>query len=98
MVSAMDMENGSATVLFQVFFRFESRHAAAASSGNGLSVPTILHVAACEDAGHAGEDVIMRTDVSVVVEFNLTGEHFRVGHVSNPEEHGADRKNRTLPA
>src|ERR1039458_7702894 len=27
------------------------------------------------------------------MEFNLTPEHFRVGHMANAKEHGADRKN-----
>ena len=77
-------------MLFEVFFDFEGGHAAGSGGGDGLSVAAVLDVSAGVDAGDAGVDVVAGEDVAVVVEVELAGEHFGVGHVADAEEESAD--------
>ena len=85
----------SAAVFFEVFFYFESGHAARASGGDGLTVAAVLDVSAGEDAGddvsvEGGEDVVGGADVAVFVEVEDAFEGGGVGGVSDAEEHEAD--------
>ena len=81
---------GSAAVFFEILFCFEGSHAAGSRSGYGLTVAAVLHVAAGEDAGDAGEDVVMGFDIAVLIEVELAGENSSVGDVADAEEEAAD--------
>ena len=67
------MRNG-AWPHFQVAFGVEGGHAARAGRRDGLAVGMVLHVAAGEDARHAGLRAVVRQDVAVRVELDLARE------------------------
>uniref|UniRef100_E6Q0D3 Uncharacterized protein n=1 Tax=mine drainage metagenome TaxID=410659 RepID=E6Q0D3_9ZZZZ len=73
-------------VLFEIFFDFERGHAACARGGDGLAIASVLHVAACKDAGDTREHVVAGLDVAVLVEIDLAVKHFGVGFVADAEE------------
>ena len=73
-------------MFFEILFDFEGGHAAGPGGGDGLAVAAILDVSAGENAGQAGEDVVMGFDVAVLVEVELAGEHGGVRNVANAEE------------
>ncbi len=79
-------------VLFEEFFGLEGGHAAGAGGGDGLSVAAVLDVAAGEDAGDTGQNVVLGLDVAVIVEVDLAVEHFGVGLVADAEEEAGDGK------
>ncbi len=88
-------EKSSATEFFEVFFDFESGHAAGTGGGDGLTIAAVLDVSAGEDSVDAftedgDEDVVFGLDVAVVVEVELAFEHGGVGLVADAEEHEGD--------
>ena len=64
-------------MLFEILLDFKRGHAPGACSGNGLAIAAVLHVAAGEDPGDTGEDLLVRPDVAVGVEINLPLKRFR---------------------
>ena len=77
-------------MFFEVLLDFEGGHAAGARGGDGLAVAAVLDVAAGEDAGNPGEDVVVGFDVAVLIEIELAGEHAGIGDVADAEKHAAD--------
>ena len=59
--------------------------------GDRLPVDVILHVAAREDAGDARLRAVVRDDVAVGVQLELTAEQRRVRRVADGDEHAAHR-------
>ena len=84
-------------MLFEVLLHLQCSHAAGAGGGDGLAVAAVLDVSAGEDAGDAGEDVIVRLDVSVGVEVDLSGEDGGVGDVSDAQKQTTDRQDGFRP-
>src|SRR5579883_751801 len=86
----------SPPMLFQILFCLQRSHAAASGGCNGLTIPTVLHVAAGIDTGNTRKDVIMRLDIAVFIKIDLAFEHFGIGNMPNTEEHSADIQDRFL--
>src|ERR1700733_7003300 len=76
----------SAPVVFQKFLRFQSRHAPAARRRDRLPVPPVLHVATSKNPLHAREDVVVRFDVTVLVQIQLSGKHRSIRNVPNSKK------------
>src|SRR5688572_11886107 len=75
----------------EVFLRVERCHAAAAGAGHGLAIHVVLHIARSEHAGNAGRsgaaiEAAAGDDVAVL-HLELAGKDFRVGPVTDGDEH-----------
>src|SRR5580658_4398842 len=89
------LETPLPAMLFKILFDFKRGHAACTSSGDGLAIAAVLHVAGRVNAGNLnavmrGEDVVLRLDVAVLVEIELAVEHLGVGLVADAEEQAFD--------
>jgi len=56
----------------EIVLGVERRHASAAGGGDRLPIDVVLHVAAGKHAGHARLCSVVREDVAVGVELDLT--------------------------
>ena len=81
----------------QVAFGVDGSHAARACRSHGLTVYVVLHVAGCKDAGHARVRAIVRHDVTVRVELELTSEERRIRRVADGDEHAVERQALSCP-
>src|SRR6185369_8991450 len=70
-----------------VVFGVERGHAAGAGGGDRLAVDVILDVAAGEDARDVGLRAVVRDDVTVAIELELTLEQRRVRRVPDGDEY-----------
>src|ERR1700721_2343233 len=73
-------------VSFQELFGIESGHATGASSGYGLAVAVVLHVAGNKDAWNGSQGAVFGDQGAVRVHVELTFEDRRVGIVADGDE------------
>src|SRR5271170_3888835 len=76
-------------VLFEKLLGLNGRHAASSSSGNGLTITAVLHIATGEYSMDAGQHIVVCLEIAVGVGFKLAVKHLCVGLVPDTEEERA---------
>ena len=88
-VASFGTRSTSGPVLFQIFLNLDGGHAAASRGRDGLAITAVLHIAAGENAMHAGQHIIVSFEIAVGIGVQLPLEHLRVGVVPDAKKEGA---------
>src|SRR5688572_10744915 len=76
---------------FQVTLGIDGRHTPRASRCDGLSILVVLYVSRCEDPRHTRSRTLVRDDIPVGVELDLTREQRSVRSMTDREEQAIER-------
>jgi len=86
---------------FEKPLRLERRHAAGAGGGDRLAIAAVLHIAAGKEAGDrhtvfGDQHIVLRANITVVVQIDQAGEELSVGLVANAKKESVNGQRRLL--